>query len=77
MPESYDSVLEHLQKTNTEYFDFEHEHRTLSSLVISGVSQGTSRQGRAIWKIFKFRGGGVSKLIEFNGQFLAKSPKFC
>jgi hypothetical protein len=31
------------------------------------------KPGGLTWKIFKFRG----KIIEFNGQFLAKSPKFC
>ncbi len=41
------------------------------------VHQGTSCQGGgANSENFKNSGGG-GKLIGFNGQFLAKSPKFC
>ncbi len=47
-------------------------------IVIDRVHQGTSRQGGLTLKILKIRGGGgAGKLIGFNGQFLAKSPKFC
>jgi hypothetical protein len=52
------------------------EVRHSNKWIIIRVSQGTSRQGGLTWKIFKFRGRG-GKLIGFNGQFLAKSPKFC
>jgi len=45
-------------------------------LIITRVHQDTSRQGGANSENFKnSRGGG--KLIGFNGQFLAKFPKFC
>ncbi len=43
--------------------------------IIARDAQTTSRQGGWLWKFSNFEGGG-GKLIGFNRQFLAKSPKF-
>ncbi len=45
-----------------------------------GNNQGSLRYlapGGLTLKILKIQGGGGGKLVRFNGQFLAKFPKFC
>jgi hypothetical protein len=51
----------------------------ISSQIIltkEGISYLISLRRGLTWKIFKIGGRG-SKPIGFNGQFMAKSPKFC